>query len=66
VLWPIPVNEITLVGSRCGPFAPAIDLLASGAVQTAPLVAGTMRLEEHQAAFFAAEHELKILFDPRR
>jgi threonine dehydrogenase-like Zn-dependent dehydrogenase len=65
-LWPIPVNEITLVGSRCGPFAPAIDLLASGAVQTAPLVAGTMRLEEHQAAFFAAEHELKILFDPRR
>ena len=31
--WPIVVDEVTLVGSRCGPFRPAIELLASGAVQ---------------------------------
>ena len=28
----IPVNEITVVGSRCGPFGPALKLLAEGRV----------------------------------
>ncbi|MBR6468820.1 MAG: alcohol dehydrogenase catalytic domain-containing protein [Lachnospiraceae bacterium] len=28
----IPVNEITIVGSRCGPFEPAIKLLSEGRV----------------------------------
>ena len=32
------VDEITLVGSRCGPFAPALALLASGRVDPRPLV----------------------------
>ena len=27
------VNEITVVGSRCGPFEPALKLLASGRVK---------------------------------
>ena len=36
--WPIVVDEVTLVGSRCGPFRPALDLLASGAVQVKPLI----------------------------
>jgi threonine dehydrogenase-like Zn-dependent dehydrogenase len=65
-LWPIPVQEITVVGSRCGPFAPAMDLLASGAVNTEPLVAATVGFGEHQAAFLSARHELKVLFDPQR
>src|SRR5262249_40445974 len=30
--WPIVVNELTLVGSRCGPFDKAIKLLRSGQV----------------------------------
>jgi threonine dehydrogenase-like Zn-dependent dehydrogenase len=63
-LWPIPVQELTVVGSRCGPFAPAIDLLASGAVQTAPLVSATVGLEDFRAAFLSAAHEMKILFRP--
>ncbi|MBQ6583070.1 MAG: alcohol dehydrogenase catalytic domain-containing protein [Mogibacterium sp.] len=29
----IPVGEITIVGSRCGPFLPALKLLASGRVR---------------------------------
>lgn len=28
----IPVNEITIVGSRCGPFVPAIEALTSGSI----------------------------------
>ena len=31
-LTPAVVNEITLVGSRCGPFRPAINALASGGI----------------------------------
>ena len=29
-LWPAVVHEVTLMGSRCGPFARALDLLAVG------------------------------------
>tara|TARA_B100001115_G_C15846270_1_gene426557 strand:+ start:1095 stop:1295 length:201 start_codon:yes stop_codon:yes gene_type:complete len=32
------VDEITLVGSRCGPFAPALEVLASGEVNARPLI----------------------------
>ena len=57
------VNEITVVGSRCGPFAQAIPLLESGAVRTAPLVSHTFPLERFQEALAAARRELKVLFD---
>lgn len=33
-LWPVVVNEITLIGSRCGPFDQAIQALARGAIRT--------------------------------
>jgi len=36
--WPIVVKEITVVGSRCGPFAKAIALLRSGKVDPTPLI----------------------------
>ena len=29
----VAVNEITIIGSRCGPFAPALDALSSGRAQ---------------------------------
>jgi threonine dehydrogenase-like Zn-dependent dehydrogenase len=63
-LWPVPVHEISVVGSRCGPFAAAIDLLASGAVQTTPLVARTFPLERFEDAFALARRELKVLLAP--
>jgi threonine dehydrogenase-like Zn-dependent dehydrogenase len=36
--WPIVVKEITVVGSRCGPFAKAIELLRSGKVDPTPFI----------------------------
>ena len=60
--WPMVVNEVTLVGSRCGPFATAMALLASGAVRVEPLVAGVFPLEKHEEAFAAARGGLKVLF----
>jgi 2-desacetyl-2-hydroxyethyl bacteriochlorophyllide A dehydrogenase len=61
--WPIVVDEVTLIGSRCGPFAPAIELLASGAVHVEPLIARVTTLEDHVSAFSDARTALKILFD---
>jgi alcohol dehydrogenase len=45
------VNEVTLAGSRCGPFAPALRLLASGQVIVAPLLTATYPLSQAEAAF---------------
>ena len=43
-LAPTPwvIDEVTVVGSRCGPFAPALRLLASGAVDPRDLVDGSL------------------------
>ena len=40
------VDEITIVGSRCGRFAPAIDLLASGRINVADLISDRFPLSE--------------------
>jgi threonine dehydrogenase-like Zn-dependent dehydrogenase len=63
-LWPVVVHEVTVVGSRCGPFARAVDLLASGAVSVLPLIAGSFTLDDYDKAFEAARRELKVLFTP--
>jgi threonine dehydrogenase-like Zn-dependent dehydrogenase len=62
----IVVDEVTLVGSRCGPFRRAIELLASGAVNVRPLVSRVAGLREHESAFADARRALKVLFDLRR
>jgi alcohol dehydrogenase len=62
--WPIVVNEVTMIGSRCGPFSRALDLLARGAIQVKPLVTGVYGLEKHEAAFEAARGGLKVLLRP--
>ena len=61
-LWPVVVNEVTVVGSRCGPFAPAIDMLSARTVQVEPLVAETFGLQDYAAAFDQAQRRLKVLF----
>lgn len=45
------VDEVTLVGSRCGTFARAIDLLAKGNVKVDQLVSKTFSLDDGVAAF---------------
>lgn len=41
---PLVVNEVTVVGSRCGPFAPALDLLARRRVDVRALVSAELPL----------------------
>lgn len=59
------VDEITLIGSRCGPFPAALDLLASGQVDVEPLIHARYPLSEGIAAFEQASTKgvLKVLLD---
>lgn len=61
----IVVNEIRVLGSRCGPFEPALRMLAEGAVDVAPLIHGRYRLEEGLRAFDHARRPgvLKVLLE---
>ncbi len=61
---PLVVDEITIVGSRCGPFARAIDLLAAGRIDVKPLVAGTYPLTQFAEAFEHARRGLKVVLLP--
>lgn len=56
------VNEISLVGSRCGLIEPALALLHSGAVRVEPLIARIEPLEQFEEAFASARSALKVLF----
>jgi threonine dehydrogenase-like Zn-dependent dehydrogenase len=60
------VDEITLVGSRCGPFAPALELLASRKVDVRPLIHRVYPLKDALAAFEEAQKPgvLKVLIAP--
>lgn len=59
------VDEIAVIGSRCGPFAPALRLLAAGQVEVEPLISARYPLEEGTAAFAKAAEKgvLKVLLD---
>ena len=58
----IVVNEITVVGSRCGRFAPAIRALSEGLVNVEPLISSVYSLDEGISAFDAAQQgSLKVL-----
>jgi threonine dehydrogenase-like Zn-dependent dehydrogenase len=46
----IVVDEITLIGSRCGPFPPAINLLESQKVEPRPLISARYSLSEAEKA----------------
>jgi threonine dehydrogenase-like Zn-dependent dehydrogenase len=48
---PVIVNEVTLVGSRCGPFEPALELLRLGAVDVASMISDRMPLASAPDAF---------------
>jgi len=48
---PVIVNEISLIGSRCGRFEPAIELLRLGTINVADMISERMPLEKAPAAF---------------
>ena len=60
---PAIVNEITLVGSRCGRFDPALRLLATGRVRVENLISDEFPLDRAPAAFkrAATKGVLKVL-----
>jgi len=64
---PVIVNEITLVGSRCGRFEPAIELLRSHKVRVKEMISESLPLSLAPRAFtLAAERGvLKVLLNAR-
>ena len=44
--WRVVVDEITIVGSRCGRFAPALDLLKNNSVEVENLISEELPLRE--------------------
>ncbi len=53
-LAPIVVNEISVVGSRCGRFAPALAALDAGKLDPMPLISAVYPLEEGVQAMASA------------
>jgi threonine dehydrogenase-like Zn-dependent dehydrogenase len=51
---PVIVNEITLVGSRCGRFEPALQLLAAGKVDVTSMISEEFSLANATEAFSRA------------
>jgi len=64
-LAPVVIDEISVVGSRCGPFPPALRALASGGVDVRPLVAERIALARGAEAFERAARPgaLKVLLE---
>ncbi len=63
---PVVVNEVTLVGSRCGPFEPALRLLAEGAVRVDEMISAVYPLSRAAEALRRAADKgvLKVLLVP--
>jgi len=61
----IVVDEVTIVGSRCGPFDTALAALAAGKVRVRPLISERFDLDNGVAALerAAAPSVLKVLLD---
>lgn len=65
-LAPIVIDEVRVVGSRCGPMGEALGLLAGRQVQVEPLISAVFPLARGVEAFAAARDpaHLKILLAP--
>lgn len=63
---PVIVNELTLVGSRCGRFVPALDLIARGVLNLDGMIHDSFALGEAPRAFARAQERgvLKVLLRP--
>jgi alcohol dehydrogenase len=64
--WPIVVKELTVIGSRCGPFPRALSLLSSGRVDPRPLISRVFPLEDAANAIRYAQKPgvMKVILKP--
>ena len=62
-LTPVVVDEIKVIGSRCGPFEPALKALSTGLIDVKPLITATYPIEKAMEAFEKAKdkNSLKVL-----
>jgi threonine dehydrogenase-like Zn-dependent dehydrogenase len=62
-LAPVVVDEVTIVGSRCGPFEGALEALANGLVDVQPLISDRFDLSDGVRALERAGQRgvLKVL-----
>ena len=62
-LSPVVVNELRIIGSRCGPFPRALDALRQGRIDPIPLITAVYPLHQGLDAFARARdrNSLKIL-----
>lgn len=67
-LAPIVIDEITLLGSRCGPFDKAIDAIQNQRIDLSGFISARYPLEEFEEAFAHAcrPDALKVVFDIAR
>ncbi len=64
-LAPIVVDEVHVIGSRCGPFKPAVKALLNRYIDVRPLISGIYEFDRANEAFAAAPGALKVLIDFR-
>ena len=59
----IVINEIEIIGSRCGPFEPALSLLSQGLVDPRPIITRTFEFKDILKAleFAAKPNTLKVV-----
>ena len=62
-LAPLVIDEIQVIGSRCGPFVPALQALADGSIDVASLITARYGIDDGLAALQAAQQkdQLKVL-----
>jgi threonine dehydrogenase-like Zn-dependent dehydrogenase len=62
---PVVIDEVTIVGSRCGPFDQALAALEAGRVSVLPLVSGRFGLSKGIEALEQASQKsvMKVLLD---
>jgi alcohol dehydrogenase len=60
---PLVINEISVVGSRCGRFEPALRLMEQGLIDPTPMISGIFPMEEIEEAFRRSlqKDNLKVL-----
>jgi threonine dehydrogenase-like Zn-dependent dehydrogenase len=64
-LTPIVVDEIHMIGSRCGPFAPALRAMSTGLVDVKPMVTEVFPFERGIEAFEKSKEKgsIKVIID---